>query len=514
MNGITVLPFFSTWDREQSRWRDYYERRLQDKLIWAIHHVRGQRPAGLATHCDSLLTLLERARPYPRLRSQMIEMIVALGDWPVRWGQWHTWEEMLHFGLNVMDEKQEPARYASLLKQLAHLTLHTGRLEEAIALGRQTVNLAESADAPLPLAEAADLVVNVLVRRGDNDAAHDFLARAERSLASCSRVGAAAVYLYWSHALVARRQGRLDEMADWADRAVVWLEQLDPQHPLLGEALDTRGAYRWVRAEYAAAADDLKRAVAFHTQQGDEFAAIGSLGNLSLVYLDTGNLAQTEELIRRCIVFEERQRARWYLAINVGNLAEVYLLRGEFDRALSYNDQHLAMAAQNRDAQEVARAKGNRGKILLHVDPEAALPHLQAWNAFTREHGGPAGLTDSYCALARCLFTLGQPEALRHAQKALLVARRVGQPWVQIAVRCLAEQLPSDQREPLLQEALRMARQLGRQLDEAACLLWLANLKRGDEQAQLWDEGARLLDRCTASNWLKHYSPQCPPPIP
>jgi len=503
------------WGRERNRWRECYECQLENTLTAATAHVRDQKPEALALHADSLLTLLERTHLYPRLHDSMVELMAALGDGPVRWGQWFEWERLLHSVLDSHDDGCTPPCRAMLTKQLARLALHLGRLDEAIALGRQTVRLAASADAPLALAEAANIVVNVLVRRGDNAAACDFLAEAERSLANCTQVGAAPVYLYLSRALVARRQGRLDDMTEWADRSVKLLEQLDPQQPLLGEALNMRGVYHWARAEYAAATKDLERAVIFYTQQGNGFAAIRSQSNLALVCLDTGNLAQTEMLLRDCITFQERQRARWHVAMNTGNLAEVYLLRGEFDQALSFNAQHIEMATQNEDTQEIARARGNRGKILTQVDAQAALPHLQAWHAFVQERGGPAGLTDYHCVLARCLSRLNQPvEALSHAQEALQVARRIGQPWEQIALRCVAELTPPDQRAPLLRGALSMARQLGRRLDEAACLLWLANLKRDDERARLWGEGARLLDECTASGWLKRYSPECPPPIP
>lgn len=509
------LPVASTWNPGQNQWRDYYICRLQSKLVWATEHVRTQRPRNLAAHYESLLTILEQARLYPHLHHQMVDMMVALSDWPVQWGHWHAWERVLRFGSNVASRKQEPARYAALLKQLSHLTLQTGRLEEAVELGRRTFEQAAVARAPDLLAEAATIVISVLMRQGNKDAAHDFLGLAERQLARCPKVGTAPVHLYWSHALVARRQGYLDEAEDWANRAVVWLEQQDPRHPLLGEALDTRGVYRWARADYAAAEGDIHRAIAFLTRQGDEYAAMNAQGSLSLVYLDTGKLAQAETVIRRIIAYEEQHKAHWYLAMNIGSLAWLYLLMGKFDQALAYNDQHLNAATQNRDMQEIARARGIRGKVLLHTNPESALPHLKAWQLFHRERGSPEGLADSYGTIARCLAALHRPdEALLQAQDALALARKIGQPAVQFALRCLGEQLPLDQREAPLQEALTMAWQLGRRLDEAACLLWLAGLKTGREQTRLWKQGAHLLERCSASAWLTKYALHHPPPIP
>jgi len=113
---------------------------------------------------------------------------------------------------------------------------------------------------------------------------------------------------------------------------------------------------------------------------------------------------------------------------------------------------------------------------------------VPCWNA--------ASPCDTAPALLNCLRAM--------FARAMDRAREIGSSSLTvIALRSLAEQAPLEQREPLLQEALRLARQTHRRLDKAACLLSLSALKDGQEQRVLWKQRPRLLDHMGAAAWAQ-----------
>jgi tetratricopeptide (TPR) repeat protein len=503
------------WTEEQVTWRDYYLRQLNEQLARATELA--QQPERLAPHAESLFMLLRSARAYPQMASQTIALIAALGVWPARWGYWQAWEDMLGFGISVTGSHQDAVRHSAFLIELGDLLLNTGRLEEAMNVGQRVLDLSEAAQTPTHLARAASLLVQLHARQGGLEAAYDILDRAEAKLERTVDASAASVYLHISRAVLARRSGRLGDAWAWADRAVQFLVHqhvTDPQ--LLGDAYHFRGTICWVRGQYAAAAVDMGQAATLYSQTGDRYAVASVQGNLGLVYWSMGELDQAERLFEYMVLVAREQGARWQEAVHVGNLGLVALSRGRLEHALAFADRHLALASRNLDKHEVARAHGIRGTVSLHRgDFAAAATDLLEEQAFHNEYGGREGLIINYVSHASCLVGLKRAdEALALARQALASAREIGSlPLQVIALRSLAQQLPAPEQAPHLRAALKLAQQMGRRLDEAACLLSLSRLAAETDRARLWRRGERLLKRMDAAAWLGGHSIDDPPEI-
>lgn len=509
-----------TWAEERQRWREDWPHRLEHQLSQTTAHVRRHiscEQEYLAAHCDSLLTLLQRTRSYPHLHTQTSELIIILGPWPQRWGHWNTWEELLRFAIHITDAQQKSNDQAAHRANLAHLLFHTGRLEQALAVGQNALEQAIIGNVPYVLARAASLLITILQCQGNAQAAGNLLEQTETWLTQCMDAGSALAYLYCSRATLLRRQGHLDEAVTWADRAVALAKRCPADDPyLLAEAYNTRGIMHWAWGKYITAAADLNQAAKLYTGTGDHYAKAAIRGNLGLVYWSIGDLDQAEVSIRHAIAISERQGARWRLAPDVGNLGLVYLSRGEMERALAYVEEHLHLATQNQDVHEKMRARVNLGIVRLNQKNfDAALPDLETAGSFARERGGRESRICIYVNLARCLANLGrEDEALALARDAFSLAQETHAPALKvISLRGLAERLPRDQQAPYLQEALQLTRQSERQLDEAACLLSLAALEDGKEQTVLWNQGTRLLKKINATAWLSNCVPQTPPQI-
>ncbi len=84
-----------------------------------------------------------------------------------------------------------------------------------------------------------------------------------------------------------------------------------------------------------------------------------------------------------------------------------------------------------------------------------------------------------------------------------------------VTARCLALFLRPPEQERLLREALALAREHNRPMDEAGCLFSLsAIVPDARERAELYRQATELLEQMEATGWLAGKSPADPPLLP
>ena len=511
------------WDVERARWNAIWLQRLERQLVRMTAHLQTSLrddPQSLSSHQVSLITLLNRAHPYPQLHRRMVELIITLSPWPLRWGHWRSWEAMLRFALEVADVSIPASSRAALLDDLARLLFDTGRIDEALETAHEAVAQALAGEAPRPLGRAIHTTVDILRREGELDTAYAMLERAESRLEDARYAGyeIALAYLYTGRSLLLRQEGNLDEGIAWANRAVSLVESLSETEPhAVADIYYIRGVIHWGRGEYRDTIHDMEKAASLYAAIGDRYAESNVLGVLGLSYWSVGDYDRAEEVIRRTIAIAEQLNALQWLTVNVGNLGLVYLTRGEPSRALTYIEEHARLAKRIGDSYELMRATGNRGVVQIHLGEfEAALQALEEDARLAEQQGSREGRVATYVNLSRCLGHLGRlDEALDLANRAYALAQDSGSATARLAaLRNLADWLPRPRRESLLREALRLARQTERRLDEAACYLSLAALKTGKERRRLWEQGVALLEDMNATAWVRGRNPDEPPCIP
>ncbi len=515
------------WAKEQSRWRNYHLQNIAARLAWAEDYISGglREPSRLADHCASLLTLLNQARAARQLHKGVINLLLALDPWPVRWGHEPAWEALLRFGVDATDTPDEPHRHAMLLHALANCYMSSGQITLARGAAQRALEAALHEGMIETIVSALDLAVFAALRQGETAAAQDLLARVSSAVdeADWAQLPDMA-RLCFSYARILRRMGRLDEALAWADRAVRLVEDAaltllaKPDASLLADAYNVRGVMYWAAVRYAAAAHDLEQALSRYHDVRDHRAETRVHGTLGLVYWSLGELDRAEALFREAINQSEEQGDRWQVAMNVGNLGLVELCRGKLRPALACFERQLTLAEESGDMHEAMRALGNRGVVRLHrQDFTAAIADLKVEQEFAERSGLPEGLICNYVTQVRCLTGLGQAaDARALAARTLAMARQTGSPaLIIIALRCLAEQSQGDEQKASLIEALCLAQRTGRRLDEAACHIALAGRTplEDAEQMALWRTGARLLRQISAGAWLRGHSAQNPPQI-
>lgn len=509
---------------ERQRWTLAFGDHLAERLRWLAGYVNEHRrqPAQLKPYADSLIALIRQAYPYPALARPVVNLILALHPLPERWGYWTAWEEVLQTGADIAASQAWQPQQAELLAYQAQLLWSCYRCDEAVAVGRRALSIAEAAGAVRPLGIAGGALVSSLGVLGQVAAAEEVLAELLQKTAFLRPTAIEADYdaamlaLENSLALLLRQQGRQDEAIAATQRMVQRVAGKTHISPYrLGDIYVEQSTMLWAGGHYQTAVHALQTAIALFEQVEDTTAAVFARGNLGLVYWSMARYVLAEQGMQQCAAYCEQVNARWRLVNEIGNLAVVYLGQGKLRRALHYAHRHLDLAQRTGHTREVSRAKLNQGAILVYLgEYEAARQELEESLARVTGEGRQELIAAVQLDLSLCYAGLGQHEAAYDmAQQAYTRAMEMSFPGLTIiALRVLALHGPSEARIHHLKQALSLARRHGRLSDEAGCLFSLAGLAMDKkERAVYWQQAARLLQQMGATAWLDGRSPGNPP---
>lgn len=509
---------------ERQKWTNDFGSHLEERLRWLITYVREhrQKPADLKPYGDSLITLIKQASSFPSLAQPVVNLILTLHPLPERWGYWTAWDEVLQAGAAIAAANVWQTPQAELLAHRAHLLWSCSRYDEAVPVGRQALQIAETAGAVLSLGVAGGALVKSLSALRQVEEARELLAYLLRKMAvlhpnaTKADYASAMLSLEHSQALLFRQQGQPDKAIAVAQRMLQRVEGKSHASPYqLGDTHVELATMLWAGGDYHAAVHALQTAIRLFEQVEDTVAAVFARGNLGLVYWSMARYDLAEQGMRHCAAFCEQFNVRWRLISEIGNLAVVYLGQGKLQPALRHVHRHYDLARRYGHAHELSRARLNRGaiRVYLHEHKDARHDLEESLERVTRE-GRQELIAAVSIDLSLCYAGLGELKlARRFAHSAYAMAQEMAFPGLTIiALRTLAQYGEPDERINHLQKALSLARQHHRLLDEAGCLFSLAALADDKEkQAAYWQQAKRLLQKMGATTWLNQHTPNNPP---
>lgn len=513
---------------ERQRWAACYEAQLQRQLAWAIHYVQSGEhpPAEIIRHLNSFLALLHQARRYPALRADALALVSALHPWPAKWGYRDIWQAEMRFAIQTAEQLAQFDLQAKFQSYLANLVFQIGNYQQAADAARQAAVIARQHNDLEALLSAFETIIDAYRALGLAEQAEEAL----RELETIARDIETQVDIpAWKKAVIAAKtlwiKAPSSSEKEHTARALTAMHhaiaalEAAPHDDLATRAnlYNLSGIIHWRRDEYTASIQNLQKAHALYTQDGDIFAQASLLGNLGTVYWSMGRFAAAEEVLRQCVNTTEELNTHWRLLKAIRMLAVVYLARGQLQTALHYNTRHLELALELGERREAAGATAIRGHIQFHLgNYEAARADLETCLAMEGD-ATSIDIGNAYVNLSRSYAALGQQaHALELLHKAEALAELNNSIRLHIvALRCLANyQTPAESRATL-QQALALAQQHGRLLDQAACLLALAH--RTDaiaEKNALWEQGVDLLKQMGAETWLQGHAIERPPQLP
>lgn len=497
----------------------YYYRSLSGRVGRFIEFAQTQPPEAVRPLLPTILTLIQRAAPYPPLYPLVANLIMALHPWPPRWGDADAWLPMLRLAVTIFQQLNRPEQEAELLAHLAELLWASNQLTAALETAQQAVALAEQGGFVLPWAKASYILYELLVvsgRAADADQVAQNAVRWWVTAVTPPIPLAADHFVTLIQVRALRRRGQFPEALSLMQPLLSRWEQT----PELDAALYAHAGANagWIylnTGRYQEAGRHLRQAIDLYRQAGDHMMADVVGGDLAWVFWSQGQFAKAEPLFLAAITRAEKQE-RHELVEYVGNLAAMYMAQGKLRQALPYLERQAALAQQSGQQREMIRATINRGAVLLLMgDYAAGLADVQP--ALVYYQAGNHAVMSLLCqmSLAFAYWGLGQAAVGRALAEEVMDAaltRFPDTPYLALfARRCLALFYPPVEAARLLQEALAQAREFNLRLQEAACLVSLSGLAADPAEGQvLWREGARLLQEIDALAWLDDH-PHHPP---
>ncbi len=508
----------SAWESERKDLSALYQDDRAARLAWAIGYAEQHREQALKIkeHLTDWLTLLDHVHDRPDLHEPALNLIGLLHLPVIRLGRFVEWAGYIRFAIAICARLGRVSEQAEYLERLSSILFWNGQFEAAQAAANESLAIARTVGDPRTLVIGAKAVIGSLLAHARPSAARDLLESIKADPLVQTAAGPKQAWIMAQlcvhDALILRATGgprALIEAARLSDEAMGWLSRFPEADPnLYAHVCRTQGIHHWQIDEYKHAIKLLRQAVRLFNQQHDYFDQRLAEGTLGLVYWSSGYLLKAEQHMRRSARMAKRLNERWLFTRQIGNLALVALFRGRLLEARRYAERHCRLAESLGVQTEYSRARCNRGIIAFHQgEYNAALNDMDFDRCYLEQnYPGSAGLAPTYVNLARCYAVLGNlSEARANVEKAMRIADMTGLASLRvIALRALAECFPADDRQsPIgpLQEALALAKGIGRQIGAAGCLFSLAQLT-GD--VQMWEAGEALLVQMGATAWLRN----------
>jgi len=228
------------------------------------------------------------------------------------------------------------------------------------------------------------------------------------------------------------------------------------------------------------------------------------MGDLGLTYWSALQYDKAEQTLQNSIHMAEKVKASWWQAIQTGDLGLVNFTRGKLSNALAFMEQHRTLSQLTNNRPEIERANGNIGLVqIFRGNFQEAHDRLIKNLGYTDKMELWIGKGILLANLAWALEGLGQVgKAKECAQEALAISEKMKSLQLRIiALRSLSE-LQSDPKEKAryAEEALALAKERSRRLNEAGALLTLADCYRDERYQQ---EAEAILIKLGSQEWLQ-----------
>jgi tetratricopeptide (TPR) repeat protein len=500
------------------KWRALYENHLKQSLTVLADFVVSHGTVGVRPHLISVITLLEESSVFPRLSELRLQLINLVHPLPLRLGLLYRWEPRM---MEIIDSPAFGRVQKSYLLDLAEYYLISGQISRALTTADRVLKDSESTSTEV--ANAARIQFNAFRTLGQPDKADHIHQECGNKLGLlASQEGLyeddlpAWLKFQQSELEILREKGKTEEALALANRMITLNEKLKSPHNTLSAELHVhRSTLLWVKARYPESIRDLQFATDLYAREGDLFNSESLKSNLGLVYWTMGELDKAEENLVEAIRFYQRCGADQLTTYDIGNLGLVYLARGDLEKARRQTLEHIRHAEEIGFTTEAFRGHNNLGDILYYFgEYEQAIDEHEEIDKYFSKRGSREsyGLGRVWIACSRA--SLGEVASAISELQTILewCSHHESRVLEALTHRALAQWLPLEEREPHLQKSVALAREQGRQLEEAAGLLMLAHvLKVPEQRDETWRSGVRILERIGAISWLKGASIDHPP---
>ena len=254
----------------------------------------------------------------------------------------------------------------------------------------------------------------------------------------------------------------------------------------LADIYDIRGRILTDIGRYNEAKQQYWQALTYHRQRSNDWKTASALTNLGWTHIVEDNADAALPVLQEALILERKIDHKRGEAFVLGNLAVVYGIKGEVQKALSNQWEVLTVYETLGDLLNLGRAENNIGMTFLNMGRySAALPHMQRAVELSRQIGTLSGLTNALDSLGTAYLASGHyVKASACLYEALESALEIGFTYMNYSVRAILVRLGNhtgdlaqaqehlQQLRPLV-EKLENTTYVARSLAEQAALTYL-----------------------------------------
>jgi predicted ATPase/class 3 adenylate cyclase len=380
-----------------------YVERLDEQIEWLAHHaLRGAvwekavaycRQAGVraddraafreaVTAFEQALEALGHLLATPDTRVLAIDLRLNMGDALIPLGEHERSHALLSEAESLARRLNDRAPLARVLAKMAIVQRMQGNLEDAVAAGRQALELgAELGDRTLQVA-AAHRLGQAYYGLGDFGRAAELLRRNMAGL-DPDTFGLEPYYAIVSRAWLAQTLGALGAFAEGRRHGeeALHLAMAENQSDALIIAHGCLGLLFLAQGELEAANRVLEQGLALCRASGNRDWSIAIAAGLGYAYALSGRGDEGLALLEEAVKEEDHTGARFGHAIRLTRLSTVSLQLGRYDEARQHARHAHDLARQQKARGDEARALHQLGAVQAHADPPDVEPAEECYRA-------------------------------------------------------------------------------------------------------------------------------------
>jgi tetratricopeptide (TPR) repeat protein len=188
------------------------------------------------------------------------------------------------------------------------------------------------------------------------------------------------------------------------------------------------GSLAYRQGDHAVAAQCLEHSVSLYRGLGDEDGALGAASTLANVYLTRGEIDRAIALYEETLAAFRAENRRWDIASSLNNLGEAFYAQGTFASAAACYEESLAVYREIGDLWSMASVLNNLGTLAIQqgdLDRAEALA-LESL-AMNRQLGDQHSTASIHRTLGAVAARRGDPEMARtHYLESLALDRQRG----------------------------------------------------------------------------------------
>lgn len=188
------------------------------------------------------------------------------------------------------------------------------------------------------------------------------------------------------------------------------------------------GLIHWNESSYLNAIEMYEKSLAIREQQNDMAGIATSLNNLGIIFMEQGNHKEAIKRFKNSLLLKQKNNLTKSIPATLKNIGTVYYYLEDYEQAIDFFSSCLALEKEQKNNKGIAETLNNLGNVSLEKgDTEKALNYYNESLEIENKIGNKRGIAICYNNIGNVYDKKGnKSEALNYFQKALIIEDEIG----------------------------------------------------------------------------------------